>query len=349
MPRSATAFLVLAIVACAGDPTPLSTSQGTVYSLRLQTHDGVALPGKAAVLSTGDFALQALAEAPKGRLEADLPHAGPWVLSIAVGELGTYVDWAFEFGESTLAVDLADLVPNLVFAEPRDDIFQEESELGKHYPGHRDRLGTAYRRNPIPSGQALLGDVNRNREVNSLDAILLFGHLIDPVNNPLGLYGYLGDIDQNGVLTWLDAAYLGAWLTDPSSNPFEIGELVDLRSAAVLLPSPEGKVFPNDHVWRTFRVQLVNVDSLFVEVNGPGTDICMEIAGGRYRPDIDYCPPEYRDRPNRYRQNAYKVHLAGCRPGETQIVLRDPSGFKLQTYNVTVESPGVEVDYPDTY
>ncbi len=200
---------------------------------------------------------------------------------------------------------------------------------------------------PLAGETYLLGDVNQDGQVTLADVTKLFDYLLMGIS--LGLYSYLADIDQDDDIDWTDMSLLGAWVADPSSNPHDIGVAVEARATAALSPSPTAAIFKTDGAWQTFLVTAVGMDSVWVGVNGADTDVVMEIAGGYRAPARNYCGPEANDSPTRARQDGYKLHLAGCFSGHTQVVLRTFEGADLVTYDVEVraEHESFEQDLPD--
>ena len=128
---------------------------------------------------------------------------------------------------------------------------------------------------------------------------------------------------------------MGNYITS-GANPYGIGSEVHVDLTAELSPSPTDAVFDSDGEWQTFAVST-NADSLFVTVNGPGSDVVIEIAGGSVPPPRNYCGPEPSDSPSSARRNGWNLHLAGCVEGATQVVLMDyVSRDTLIVYDVTV-------------
>ena len=160
-------------------------------------------------------------------------------------------------------------------------------------------------------------------------------HLLNPATGGLGGFSYLGDINGDESVDWIDLGLLGNYITS-GANPYGIGSEVHVGLTAELSPSPTDAVFDSDGEWQTFAVST-NADSLFVTVNGPGSDVVIEIAGGSVPPPRNYCGPEPSDSPSRARRNGWNLHLAGCVEGATQVVLMDyVSRDTLIVYDVTV-------------
>ena len=205
--------------------------------------------------------------------------------------------------------------PTFPLPTPPPDLLQEQGEV---------QTPTRPAAKALDHVPTLLGDLSHDGEVSPVDATMLFGFVLAPETG-LGLYGWLGDIDQDGDLDWVDIGLLGQWLTDglPAKNAFGIGQVVELQqSVALVEPSPAFSFFENDGTWHTFEV-ATTLDSVRVIVNGPETDVALEIAAGRLPPKRSYCGPEASDEPYRPRKNGYKLHLAGCQPGKTEVVLED--------------------------
>ena len=338
MSRSLAMLLVGVLVACNSHPTTPVTVPLTSYESRIMDPDDLYLDGKVAAIDPEAFTLQAQARASAGKFTIELPSAGPWILVVAIEGLEPYADWEFTFGEGPVIVD-AKRLPRPALG----DVFQEEIE---EEPA--TWIVPAYKTTPA---QLPLGDVNEDGEVNSLDAIALFVWIMSGEEqrhaNPLN--ETLADVDKDGVITWIDASIIGSYATGSfTNNPYGVGELVDIRAIATLTPDPSLGAFNNDGSWKTFTVQLAGVDSVLIEVNAPDTDLVMEIAGGYKAPPTNYCGPEVSDSPSRYRKDGYKLHLAGCLPGGTAVVIKDPAGEVLNSYDVTVSSSaGAEIDLVD--
>ena len=165
--------------------------------------------------------------------------------------------------------------------------------------------------------------MTRDDVVDMKDLLYLYGYLLMPETYSLGPNTYLADLNGDNQVDFVDATLLGTYLIDPSNNPHGIGQEIEAQLTASLSPDPTATEFFNEgHVWHTFTVQT-NADSLQVTVNGPGTDVVLEIAGGRRPPGRSYCGPERSDSPSRPRRDGWKLHLAGCADGETRIVLAD--------------------------
>ncbi len=208
---------------------------------------------------------------------------------------------------------------------------------------------------PVPptaktlSPQRLLGDITDDGQVDVRDLLYLYGYITMPDEYPVALNEYLLDINKDSQVDPVDATLLGSYLYDPNfSNTYGIGAVISMKLTAILTPDPSTiEIFNEVHVWHTFTVQT-NADSLKVIVNGPGTDMVLEIAGGRIPPGRTYCGPEREDSPYRARRNNYKLHLSGCATGSTSVILKDhASGDVLKTYAVTVGSKGNEYDELD--
>ena len=278
------------------------------------------------VIDPGDFSLLAETRTDsRGRFALSLRNTGPWWIGVQKPTVAAYVDTAFVFGlESVLTVEPA---RNNIRDVQDGDLPPEPQPTAKLLEDHH----------------SILGDVTRNGTVDAEDVFALLGHILNSATSGLGGSAFLGDINGDDTIDWVDLGLLGDYVIS-GDNPYGIGREVEMELTAELTPSPSDAVFLTDGQWQTFAVST-NADSLLVRVNGRGTDVVLEIAGGSRAPTRNYCGPEAGDSPRRARRNRWNLHLAGCEEGSTEVVLMDYlSRDTLRTYSVTVRSDVSEED-----
>ena len=186
----------------------------------------------------------------------------------------------------------------------------------------------------------LLGDVTGDGTVDAADALALFGHLLNPSDSGL-THAFLGDIDQNGEIEFADVGLITAYVMEGTNN-HGIGELVEITLSAWLVPDPASVDFEPNGEWNTFRVETT-ADSLLVRVNGDGTDVILEIAGGSRPPSRNFCGAEANDSPRRARRNGWNLHLAGCADGSTEVLLMDwETREVLKVYSIAISPENAE-------
>ena len=298
-----------------------------IFRGRIQTTDHEPVSSATLfVIDPGDFSLLAETRTDsRGRFALSLRKTGPWWVGVQKPTVAAYVDTAFVFGlESVLTVEPA---RNNTRDVQDGDLPPEPQPTAK----------------PLEDHHAILGDVTRNGVVEAEDVFALLGHILNPATSGLGGSAFLGDINGDDTIDWVDLGLLGDYVIS-GDNPYGIGREVEMELTAELTPSPSDAVFLTDGQWQTFAVST-NADSLLVKVNGPGTDVVLEIAGGNRAPRRNFCGPEAGDSPSRARRNRWNLHLAGCEEGSTEVVLMDYlSRDTLRTYSVTVQSDVSEED-----
>ena len=316
----------------APQPTPSEVS----YEVRIQTLDGAAIAGATVYfLQQNTLALHGPVTADgQGRVAASLPAAPHWIGVAAEGFLA-HVD-------SATALD-SPIVLGAGWQSSAVETPDDPDETDRPHPFRRAKAG-AVGRGPI------LGDVNGSGRVDRRDAYLLFQFALDPASAPAGNLWVLGDVNGNGVTDWTDLMLLGQWLTAgaPRNNSYGIGQEIDAFEAS-LEPDPSRTRFSADGAWHTFTVRTT-ADSVLVVVNEPGTDLALEIAGGTQAPRGNFCGAERSDSPRRPRRDGWKLHLAGCAPGRTNVVLKDARyGMTLASYRVTVGELEEEEEEDEEY
>ena len=307
-----TAILAAALlVSCDKSATPVS--QGG-HTGQIQTMEGQALPGATLfVIDPADFSIQAKTKTnSQGRFFAALEKAGPWWIGIQAPSVA-HIDTGFVFGAESIIT--AQVFPG--------DVQQVED-----LPGAEPQSAAA----KVLNQPTLIGDLNQDGSIDADDVLILLGYVLDSDAS-----GLTADFNEDGTVNWTDMTLLGNYLINGVSE-FGIGtEAVDLM--AELTPDLSDFRFLPDGQWHTFAVSTT-ADSLLVRVNGPGTDVVLEIAGGSRPPTRNYCGPEANDNPRRPRRNNWNLHLAGCLEGSTEVVVMDyQTQNVLKTYPVTV--------YPD--
>ena len=215
------------------------------------------------------------------------------------------------------------------------ELLPYEPDVDRERSEHPPRVWPAAK--AAADNRVVFGDVTRDDRIDLRDVLFLLGHIQDPAAYPV-LFD-LADVNKDGAVTSADAFAVARYLDDPLINPYRVGDVVRIEWKATLSPEPIDRVFRNDGSWHTFQVRT-SVDSVIVTVNGTGIDPVLEIAGGSRAPGRSYCPPEKNDSPRRPRRNGWSLHLSGCDPGKTQVVLTEyGTGRVLNVYEVVVKRP----------
>ena len=329
------ALLPLLWLGCSSNPrtpTQFMEDQGPeiAYSGQVRDFDGQPVDGTAVFLDGNKLTRVLEIEVKDGRYETMLSQGYYWIGIAAPGYL-VHVDTTGSIDEPVLlGKDFPDTNP--VDETPADEI----DDLDEDYT---NPVGKSASTQPFKT--PILGDVTGFKRVDRTDAKALFDYLLGG-RTPVRVR--LGDVNADRATDWMDLMLIGQYLTG-GPNPYRVGEAIEIDTAS-LDPNPSETLFTTDGTWFTYLV-TTTADSILVTVNESGTDVVLEIAGGRNAPTRNYCGPEPNDHPSRARRNGWNLHLAACGTGNTQVVLTDfYYGVELGRYPIHVGHQG-EIDEPD--